>query len=143
MGMQGLRSGVAFFSELFLLFHTRELLWYERLPPVLKSSGNTVSDTFNYQTRCEQNSFKSAGGVWSLKGGLRRLPRLWGDFWGLKLWLSCASLGSDLLGCGSECPPRKALPSLPGDGGWEPQWLSSGELGSSTTGREPICSLQT
>ena len=81
MGMQGLGSGVPFFSERFLLFHTREPLLYERkAPPVLESSGDTVSDTFNYQTRCEQNSFKSTGGVWSLKGGPRRLPRLWGEF---------------------------------------------------------------
>lgn len=77
------------------------------------------------------------------EGWAEEAPTVVGGVRGLKLWPSCASLGSDLLGCGSECPPRKALPSLPGDGGWELQWLSSDRLGSSTTGREPVCSLQT
>lgn len=105
IGVQGLGSGWLSSRNCFrareLLLRVseqRELLAYERLPLVLKSLGNTVSDTFNYQTRWEQNSFKGVGPVWSLKCGLRRAPTVVAGVLGPRLWLSCASLGSDHLG---------------------------------------------
>lgn len=108
----------------------RELLTYERLPLVLKSLGNTVSDTFNYQTRWEQKSFKKRWRGVEFEGWAEEAPTVVGAVLGLE---AVASLGSDLLGWGSECPSRKTLPSLPGDGGCQPQWLSSDKLGFSTT----------